>query len=76
MKIKVLGPGCAKCKQLAEVTATTATELGIDFQIEKISDLHEISKFGVMMTPALVINGEVKSVGKIPTINELKEILQ
>ncbi|HKJ64366.1 MAG TPA: thioredoxin family protein [Desulfopila sp.] len=76
MKIQVLGPGCAKCNQMAEEVAQAANELGMDFEMEKISDMNEIMKLGVMMTPGLVVDGEVKCVGKVPTKNEIKSFLQ
>lgn len=76
MKIQVLGPGCAKCTQLSETVATAAKELGIDCQIEKISDFNLIMSFGVMMTPGLVVNGEVKAVGRVPSLDEVKNMLK
>ena len=76
MKIQILGTGCPKCKQLAEITEKTAEELGLDFEIEKITELEEIMAFGVMMTPALAIDGEVKIMGKVPTSSELEKILK
>lgn len=75
MKIQILGPGCAKCTKLAENTVAAAKELGIDYEIEKISDVNQIMTFGVMMTPGLVIDGEVKTVGKVPSQDEVKKIL-
>ena len=75
MKIQILGPGCAKCTKLAENTVAAAKELGIDYEIEKISDVNQIMTFGVMMTPGLVIDGEVKSVGKVPSVGEVKNML-
>ena len=75
MKIQVMGPGCAKCNEVADNVATAATELGVDYQLEKISDFNEMMKFGVMMTPALAIEGEVKCVGKVPTVEEIKAML-
>jgi small redox-active disulfide protein 2 len=75
MKIQILGPGCAKCKTLAQRTEQAVKELGIDSHIEKVTDIKEIMKFGVMTTPALVVNGQVKLVGKAPTLDEIKEIL-
>lgn len=75
MKIQVLGPGCAKCTQLAEAAAAAANESGIDFELEKITDLNEIMNFGVMMTPGLVIDGVVKSVGKALSKDEIKKLL-
>ena len=76
MKIHVLGPGCAKCSQLAETVTAAAKELGIDYEIEKVSDFNQIMSFGVMMTPGLVVDGEVKSVGKVPSLDEMKKMLQ
>jgi small redox-active disulfide protein 2 len=76
MKIQILGPGCAKCTKLMDTAATAAKELGLDYEIEKISDLNQIMGFGVMMTPGLVVNGEVKSVGKVPSLEEMKKLLQ
>ena len=76
MKIHVLGPGCAKCNQLAETVATAAKELGIEYEMEKVSDFNQIMSFGVMMTPGLVVNGEVKAVGRVPSLEEIKKMLQ
>lgn len=76
MKIQVLGPGCKKCEQLAEQADAAAKELGIDYEIEKITDMNEIMKFGVFMTPGLVVDGAVKTVGKVPSPDELKKILK
>lgn len=76
MKIHVLGPGCAKCNQLAEAVAKAADELGITYEIEKVADFDKIMSFGVMMTPGLVIGGEVKSVGRVPPFDEVKKMLQ
>ena len=76
MKIQILGTGCPKCKKLAETAETAAKELGIDYEIQKVTDIMEIVKFGVMMTPGLAIDGKVKSVGKIPSIDEIKAMLK
>ncbi|MGD9947820.1 MAG: thioredoxin family protein [Desulfobulbus sp.] len=76
MKIQILGPGCAKCTKLMDTAAAAAEELGIACEFEKISDVNQIMAFGVMMTPALVVNGEVKSVGKVPSLEDLKKMLQ
>ncbi|MFN2353399.1 MAG: thioredoxin family protein [Desulfopila sp.] len=76
MEIKVLGPGCPKCSALAENAESVAKEMGLDYEIEKISDLNTIMGFGVFMTPGLVVDGEVKSVGKVPTADEIKKMLQ
>ena len=76
MKIQVLGPGCAKCTRLMETAEAAAKELGVDYQLEKISDVNQIMSFGVIMTPGLVVDGEVKSVGKVPSLDEMKKMLQ
>lgn len=76
MKIQILGPGCAKCTRLMETAEAAAKELGVDYQLEKISDVNQIMSFGVMMTPGLVVDGEVKSVGKAPSLDEMKKMLQ
>jgi small redox-active disulfide protein 2 len=74
--IQILGTGCPKCKQLAERAEAVAKELGLEFEIEKVTELNEIMKFGVMMTPAMVVDGEVKAVGKVPSDDELKKMLE
>jgi small redox-active disulfide protein 2 len=66
MEIKVLGPGCAKCQQTEKVVKEAVAEAGVDADIEKVTDLMKIAGYGVFGTPAVVVNGEVKSVGKIP----------
>ena len=66
MDIKVLGPGCPKCSQTEKVVKEAVTEAGVDARIEKVTDTMEIAGYGVFGTPAVVIDGEVKSVGKIP----------
>jgi len=76
MEIKVLGPGCAKCAQAEKVVHEAAAEIGINAQIEKITDTLEIAGYGVFGTPAIVINGEVKSVGKVPKKEQVKSWLQ
>jgi len=76
MKIQILGPGCAKCNKLAKVTESAAKELGIEFDIEKVTDIKQIMALGVMATPALVIDGDIKVVGKVPSTKELKKILE
>jgi small redox-active disulfide protein 2 len=75
MKIQILGTGCPKCKKLAENAETAARELGVAFELEKVSDINDILAFGVMITPALAVDGEVKLVGKVPAVAELKEII-
>ena len=76
MKIQILGPGCANCTRLMETAEAAAKELGVDYQLEKISDVNQIMSFGVMMTPGLVVDGEVKSVGKAPSLDEMKKMLR
>jgi small redox-active disulfide protein 2 len=76
MKIQILGTGCPKCKQLAENAEAAAKELGIDFELEKVTKITDIISFGVMMTPALVVDGEVKIAGKSPDKEAIKELLK
>lgn len=76
MKIQILGTGCPKCKKLAENAEAAAKVLQLDCQIEKISDINQIIAFGVMMTPALAVDGEVKMVGKSSSVDELKTVLK
>ncbi len=73
MDIKVLGPGCRKCKQTEELVREAVAEAGAEAEITKISDMMEIASYGVMGTPAVVINGEVKCVGKVPKKGEVLE---
>jgi small redox-active disulfide protein 2 len=75
-KLQILGTGCPKCKKLAEATETAACELGIEYELEKVTEIDKIIDFGVMMTPALAVDGEVKVVGKVPTVAELKALIQ
>ena len=74
-KIQILGTGCPKCKKLSEITQAAARDLGIEYEIEKVTDINEIMKFGVMMTPALAVDGQVKVVGKVPSPEEIKKML-
>jgi len=73
--LQVLGPGCAKCTKLKEQAESAVRELGIEATVEKVEDINVITGFGVMMTPALVIDGEVKVVGKVPSVEEIKKLL-
>ena len=75
MKIQILGPGCYSCKLLAEKTRQAARELELDCEIEKVEDMNSIAVFGLLMTPALVIDGEVKVSGRVPPLPEIKELL-
>jgi len=74
-KVQILGTGCPKCKKLAENAEAAASQLGIEHELVKVTDINEIMKFGVIMTPALAIDGEVKSVGKVLSTDEIKELL-
>lgn len=76
MKIQVLGTGCPKCKQLAENAETAAKELGVDYELLKVTDINDIMAFGIMMTPGLAVDGEVKSSGKVASPEEIKEWLK
>lgn len=75
MKIQILGTGCPKCRKLTETAEAAAKELGLDYELEKVTEIDKILAFGVMMTPGLVVDGEVKSVGKVPSLDELKKLL-
>ena len=75
MKIQILGTGCPKCKQLYAQAEKVAREAGIDYEIEKVEDIMKITEAGVMMTPALVIDDEIKSAGKVLTCDEIKKLL-
>ena len=74
-KLEILGTGCPKCKKLAQAAEEAAKGLGIEFELNKITDINEIMDHGVMMTPALVVDGEVKVAGKVPSIDDLKKMI-
>lgn len=74
-KIQILGTGCPKCKKLAENAETAAKELGVDYEMEKVTELNAIMAFGVMMTPALAVDGVVKVVGRVPEPADIKKLL-
>ena len=74
--IQILGTGCPKCKKLAENAEAAAQALGLDYQIEKVTDLSQIMAFGVMLTPALAVDGVVKVVGKVPDVEAVKALLK
>ena len=76
MKLQILGTGCAKCHALTLATEQAAQALGLPYELEKVTDLNRIMAFGVMMTPALVMDGKVKVIGKVPSVAELKGLLQ
>lgn len=75
MKIQVLGPGCPKCNKLAENARQAAEELGLEFTLEKVTDINAMVQMGVMTTPALVVDGEVKMVGKAASADHVKKLL-
>ncbi len=75
-KVKILGTGCMKCNQLSDLVEQAVSELGEDFEIEKVTDLNKIMDYGVALTPALVVDEEVKFAGKLPkNIEEVKKYL-
>jgi len=74
-KIQILGTGCPKCKKLAGNAQAAARELGIEYELEKVTDISRIMEFGVMMTPALVIDGRVKAVGKVLSTEQIRGCL-
>ncbi len=76
MKIQILGTGCPKCKKLTEAAEIAAKELGLAYELEKVSDINDIMAMGVMMTPALAVDGVVKSTGKILSPEEIKKFLK
>ena len=76
MKIQILGTGCAKCNALTMATEKAAQTLGLQYELEKVTDLRQIMAFGVMTTPALVVDGQVKVNGKVPSVDDLKTMLQ
>lgn len=75
MEIRILGTGCPKCHKLEEETRLAAEELQLDCNIEKVTEVKDIMAFGVMITPALVVDGDVKVVGKVPTRDDIKQML-
>jgi small redox-active disulfide protein 2 len=74
-RIQVFGPGCQKCKVLAERAEQAARELGIEFEIEKVTDLNAIIATGILTTPALAVNGTIKFYGHVPGVERIKELL-
>ena len=75
MKIQILGSGCAKCRQLTAVAEQAAQDLGIQYELEKITDVKRYPEFGVMFTPALVVDGVVRSSGKVLSLEEARKLL-
>ena len=76
MEIKVLGPGCKKCETTKKIVDDAVAEAGVTADVIKVTDVMEIAKHGVFGTPAVVVDGEVKSVGKVPTKDEIKGWIQ
>jgi len=76
MKIEILGTGCAKCKKTLEVAEKAVREAGIEAEITKVEDINSIMDYGVMVTPAVVVDGDVKIAGKIPSVDDVKEWIQ
>ncbi|GAB6100096.1 MTH895/ArsE family thioredoxin-like protein [Halanaerocella petrolearia] len=76
MKVTIYGPGCKNCVTLAENAQEAVKELGIDAQVEKVEDMAEIAKAGVMSTPGLAVDGDVKIKGRVPSKDEIKELLK
>jgi small redox-active disulfide protein 2 len=74
-KLQILGPGCPKCLELARRTEEAAKSQGQDYELTKVTELNQIMSFGVLMTPALVVDGEVKTVGTLPSVEEIKKLL-
>jgi small redox-active disulfide protein 2 len=75
MLIQILGTGCPKCRKLEENARQAASELNLDFHVEKVKDLQQIMAFGVMITPALVVDGVVKVAGRVPGVEDVKKLL-
>ncbi len=75
MKLQILGTGCTKCKALTQATEQAAQALGLPYELEKVTDLKEIMSFGVMLTPALVVDGKVRLAGKVPSADEIQKLL-
>ena len=75
MQILVIGSGCAKCKTLAQSTEQAVKELGVTAEINKVTDLKQIMALGVMMTPALAVNGTIKVAGRVPSVDDIKKLL-
>ena len=75
MNILVIGPGCPRCQTLARLTEQAAQELGLTYELNKVTDLKQIMALGVMMTPALAVNGTIKVAGRVPSVEEIKKLL-
>ena len=75
-KIQILGAGCSKCEKLAENVEAAAKEAGIEYEIEKVTEINDIMSYGVMITPALAVDGQVKVAGKVPSPEEITKMLE
>jgi small redox-active disulfide protein 2 len=75
-KVQILGTGCAKCQKLADAAKAAADASGIDYELVKVTDINEIVSYGVMATPALAVDGEVKASGRIPSVDEIQRMLE
>jgi small redox-active disulfide protein 2 len=75
MKLQILGTGCPKCQKLAEQTEAAAKALGIEYELEKVTDINQIMSFGVAMTPALAVDGVVKVAGKVPSVDDIQAMI-
>ena len=76
MEIKVLGPGCPKCQQTMQQVEKAVIETGVNAEVSEVTDIRKIAEYGVFGTPAVVVDGEVKSVGKIPRVEDIKAWIQ
>ena len=74
-KLQILGTGCAKCRMLTDHAEQAATELGLEYTLEKVTDINDIVSFGVVATPALVVDGDIKVAGRVPTVEALKRLI-
>ena len=75
MELQILGSGCPKCKKLADQTEAAAKALGMEDELEKVTGIDEIMSFGVMITPALAVDGVVKVIGKVPSVDDIKTMI-
>jgi len=74
-KIIILGPGCPRCETLAKLTQQAADQVGIEYELEKLTDIRQFLNYGLMMTPGLVVDGKLRVQGKVPSIDEIKAML-